>query len=132
MLVSLAGTYTAPITTSFDERAGGFGFAAAVPARTASAPDELTTTRSMRGLVPSAVPMVTSAAATAYMMPFDSTAPFATAGVMSAPPVIASPLRTQFLPLMPSTRISICSWNNVDWILLSPSPLSGIVKGMTM
>ena len=49
------------------------------------------------------------AAAMAKSTPFDSTAPFATSGVMSAPPVTAQPERTQFFPLIPSTRISRCS-----------------------
>jgi hypothetical protein len=104
--VSAAGTYTAASTTSLAERAGGFGAAAGVPALTALVPDEFTTIRSMRGFVPSAAVTVTSAAATANSVPLEITAPFATAGVMSAPPVTAQPETTQSTPLIPATRTS--------------------------
>src|SRR3990167_4533511 len=87
--VSLAGTYTAPSTTSLAVRAGGLGAAAAVPWRTALVPALLTTIRSMRGLVASAAGIVTSPAVTGNRTPLERTAPLATAGGMLAPPLIA-------------------------------------------
>ena len=77
-----------------------------MPVRTASAPDEFTTMRSSRGFVPSAALIVTSAPVTLNQTPFEITTPLATAGVMSAPPVMPQPLTTQSVPARPAISTS--------------------------
>src|SRR3990167_4099456 len=86
MVVAAAGTYTAASTTSLAVRAGGLGAAAAVPCRLALAPADVTTIRSMRGLVTSAAGTVTLPAVTARSKPLVRTAALATATVISGEP----------------------------------------------